>query len=111
MRQRHRRKNGPARREDLSQRLQPKQKSRQFGGNSHVLRNAAQVADCLVAEAVEIEPVSAWRFPNNREFLQFISEKQASDGLMAAGPSKFDRCPSWLGAHSGPFLLFRKTGN
>jgi hypothetical protein len=65
----------------------------------------------MVAEAVEIEPVSAWKFPNNREFLQFFSEKQASDGLMAAGPSKFDHCLSWLGTHPGRFLLFRKTGN
>jgi hypothetical protein len=65
----------------------------------------------VVAEAVEIEPVSAWKFPNNREFLQFFIEKQASDGLMAAGRWKFDHCSSGLGTHPGRFLLLRKTGN
>src|SRR3954464_3118477 len=46
-----------------------------IGGNLPVSRNAPQMADCVVADAVDIEPVSASNFPDNREkyreFCQF----------------------------------------
>jgi len=38
-----------------------------LGGNSRVFRNAPQTSDCVVAEAVAIEPVSTARFARNRE--------------------------------------------
>jgi hypothetical protein len=45
--------------------------------------------------------VSDRRRTNNREFFEFFDEKQASDGLMVIGCSKFYHDHSWLGAVPG----------
>jgi hypothetical protein len=48
--------------------------------------------------------------PANREFSEFVGEKQASDEFLAAGASQFDHCLSRLDPHPSRFLLLRKTG-
>jgi hypothetical protein len=52
--------------------------------------------------------VSASSRSNNREFLEFFGEKQASDGLIAAGAAKFAHCPRGLGTHPGRSCYFAK---
>jgi hypothetical protein len=47
----------------------------------------------------------------NREFSENSTPKQACDGLVASGLSKFDRDLRWLNNHLGSFLLLRKTGD
>jgi hypothetical protein len=47
---------------------------------------------------------------NNRDFFENPTQKQVSDGPIAAEPSKFDHDPRELHGHPGTFLLFRKTG-
>jgi len=80
-RQRHRRPNCPARAERASQRLRRNKRSRHLGGHSRLFRNTAQTADCLVAEAVVIEPVSSMYFAANREKYREMSAVCRFSGL------------------------------
>jgi hypothetical protein len=47
---------------------------------------------------------------NNRDFFENPTQKQASDGPIAAEPSKFDHDPRELHGLPGTFLLLSKTG-
>jgi hypothetical protein len=64
-----------------------------------------------VADAVDGKGSRHPRSDNNREFLEFFSEKQASDELLAAASSKFDHSLSRLDPYPSRFLLLRKTGD
>jgi hypothetical protein len=85
-------------------------RSRHLGGHSRVSRNALQKPDCLVAEAVEIEPVSAVEFAENREkyrvngvlkpkMMLRPSRSAASMGLFSENAFKINR--EVLGRYQG----------
>jgi hypothetical protein len=77
--QRQRRRKGPRRSTDRQQRQSTRTKTHQFDAIRTAPGKSLFVWDCVVADAVAVEPVSAWKFPPNREkYREFCSNERNS---------------------------------